>query len=109
MNSLILNMLKADLTVLDKLEIKPNFADLARKYKMDYRTVKKYYEGKPKNRKTKSKLDPYASIIEEKLSISRISHKGVYTLYIRMELLRKMPLYNFMKAYKYDIIFLFTF
>ena len=81
MNSLILNMLKADLTVLDKLEIKPNFADLARKYKMDYRTVKKYYEGKPKNRKTKSKLDPYASIIEEKLSISRISHKGVYTIY----------------------------
>ena len=63
MNSHILNMLKADLTVLDKLEIKPNFADLARKYKMDYRTVKKYYEGKPKNRKTKSKLDPYASII----------------------------------------------
>ena len=63
MNSHILNMQKADLTVLDKLEIKPNFADLARKYKMDYRTVKKYYEGKPKNRKTKSKLDPYASII----------------------------------------------
>ena len=108
----ILNMLKADLTVLDKLEIKSNFADLARKYKMDYRTVKKYYEGykgKPKNRNCRSKLDPYASIIEEKLSISRISHKGVYTLYIRMELLRKMPLYNFMKAHKYDIIFLFTF
>lgn len=83
MNSHILNILKADLTVLDKLEIQPNFADLARKYKMDYRTVKKYYEGKPKNRKAKSKLDPYASIIEEKLSlsISRISHKGVYTIY----------------------------
>lgn len=83
MNDHILNMLKADLTVLDKLEIKPNFADLARKYKMDYRTVKKYYEGyegKPKNRKTKSKLDPYASIIEEKLSISRISHKGIYRM-----------------------------
>ena len=27
MNDHILNMLKADLTVLDKLEIKPNFAD----------------------------------------------------------------------------------
>ena len=83
MNDHILNMLKADLTVLDKLEIKPNFADLARKCKMDYRTVKKYYEGyegKPKNRKTKSKLDPYASIIEEKLSISRISHKGIYRM-----------------------------
>lgn len=83
MNDHILNMLKADLTVLDKLEIKPNFADLARKYKMDYRAVKKYYEGyegKPKNRKTKSRLDPYASIIEEKLSISRISHKGIYRM-----------------------------
>lgn len=45
MNDNVLNMLKADLTALDKLEIKPNFADLARKYKMDYRTVKKYYEG----------------------------------------------------------------
>ena len=40
MNDHILNMLKADLTVLDKLGIKPNFADLARKYKMDYRTIK---------------------------------------------------------------------
>ncbi len=68
MNDHILNMLKADLTVLDKLEIKPNFADLARKYKMDYRTVKKYYEGykgKPKNRNCRSKLDPYASVIEK--------------------------------------------
>ena len=68
MNSYILNMLKADLTVLDKLEIKPNFADLARKYKMDYRTVKKYYEGyegKPKNRKTKSKLDPMLLLLKK--------------------------------------------
>ena len=68
MNSHILNMLKADLTVLDKLEIKPNFADLARKYKMDYRTVKKYYEGyegKPKNRKTKSKLDPMLLLLKK--------------------------------------------
>lgn len=83
MNDRILNMLKADLTVLDKLEIKPNFADLARKYKMDYRTVKKYYEGykgKPKNRNCRSKLDSYASGIEEKLSIGRVSHKGVYRM-----------------------------
>lgn len=100
MNDHILNMLKADLTVLDKLEIKPNFADLARKYKMDYRTVKKYYEGyegKPKNRKTKSKLDPYASIIEEKLSISRISHKGVYRMLLSQYGEKKIGSYtNFM-------------
>ena len=83
MNDHILNMPKADLTVLDKLEIKPNFADFARKYKMDYRTVKKYYEsykGKPENRNCRSKLDPYASVIEEKLSIERVSHKGVYRM-----------------------------
>ena len=83
MNDHILNMLKADLTVLDKLEIKPNYADLARKYKMDYRTVKKYYEsynGKPENRNCRSKWDPYASDIEEKLSIGRVSHKGVYRI-----------------------------
>ena len=97
MNSHILKMLKADLTVLDKLEIKPNFVDLARKYKMDYRTVKKYYEGKPKNRKTKSKLDPYASIIEEKLSISRISHKGVYRMLLSKYGEKKIGSYtNFM-------------
>ena len=100
MNDHILNMLKADLTVLDKLGIKPNFADLARKYKMDYRTVKKYYEGykgKPKNRNCRSKLEPYASIIEEKLSISRISHKGVYRMLLSKYGEKKIGSYtNFM-------------
>ena len=37
-----------------ELEIKPNYAELGRKYKCDPRTVKKYnngYEGKPKNKR----------------------------------------------------------
>ncbi len=83
MNENILNMLKADFTVLEKLEIKPNFAELSRKYKMDYRTIKKYYEGyegKPKTRNVRSKLDSYASIIEEKLSINRVTYKAVYRM-----------------------------
>lgn len=49
--------------------IKPNYAEIARKYDCDYRTVKKYYEGDPdtvKKRKYTSKLDPYRQIIQDK-------------------------------------------
>lgn len=39
---------------------KPNFAELGREYDVDWRTVKRYYdgyEGKPKHRNKPSKLD----------------------------------------------------
>ena len=53
--------------------IKPNYAELARQYHCDPRTVKKYYEaGKgnelKKTRKTTkrvSKLEPYKTLIEK--------------------------------------------
>jgi len=55
----------------DKLE--PNYADLARRYQCDYRTIKRYFEsdGTLKERKKgPSKLDDYREVIEEKLELS---------------------------------------
>ena len=66
---------------MDYTNTKPNYAELARKYKKDYRTIKKYhegYEGKPRTRSKPSRLDIYREVIEEKLSIPRTTRKGVY-------------------------------
>ena len=52
---------------------------------MDPRTVKKYYEGykgKPKNRNKPSKLDKYKDVIRDKLTIKRITVRGVYEFMI---------------------------
>ena len=40
-----MNNLKGELSVMDNLGIKPNYAALGRKYGMDWRTVKKYHNG----------------------------------------------------------------
>lgn len=74
MNITFILQLIAELNIMDISGIKPNYAALARKYDMDYRTVKKYhegYQGKPKNRNKPSKLDEYEEVIIEKLSIPR--------------------------------------
>lgn len=62
-----------------KKGIKPNYAELARQYNCDPRTVKKYYEagkeneleGLKKRKRTKktSKLDPFKEIIDEKIEL----------------------------------------
>ena len=55
--------LRKELLFMDMNEMKPNYAELARKHEIDWRTVKKYhegYEGKSKHRNKKSKLDKYA-------------------------------------------------
>ena len=78
--------LKGELSVMDSLGIKPNYAALGRKYEMDWRTVKKYhngYEGKPSTRNKGSKLDPYKSEIVDKLSIKRITVRGVYEFMVK--------------------------
>ena len=78
--------LKGELSVMDTLGIKPNYAALGRKYEMDWRTVKKYhngYQGKPTTRNKGSKLDPYQSEIADKLTIKRISVRGVYEFMIK--------------------------
>lgn len=64
--------IEAELRIMDLNNLKPNYAELARKYNLDYRTVKKYhegYEGKPRSRDKPSKLDKYRSVIESKLKI----------------------------------------
>ncbi len=64
-----------------ELEIKPNYAELGRKYKCDPRTVKKYnegYEGKSKTRKRRSKLDKYKDEIREKVNYTGSTIKGVF-------------------------------
>ena len=61
--------------------IKPNFAELARQYGVDWRTVKKYYDGysgKPSHRNKPSKLDEHIDLIKEKLSIKGSTISGVY-------------------------------
>lgn len=73
--------IKGELNLMKNLGIKPNFAALGREYGMDPRTVKKYYEGyegKPKNRNKSSKLDNYKDVIRDKLTIKRITVRGVY-------------------------------
>lgn len=73
--------IKGELSLMKNLGIKPNFAALGREYGMDPRTVKKYYEGykgKPKTRNKPSKLDKYKDVIRDKLTIKRITVRGVY-------------------------------
>ena len=77
MNIALLTQLK--LIKLSKL--KPNFSELSRLYKMDRRTVKKYYEGysgKPSHRNKSSKLDKYKQVIQLKLAIKGIKIRSVY-------------------------------
>lgn len=80
------NNLKGELAVMDSLEIKPNYAALGRMYGMDWRTVKKYhegYEGKPSTRQKRSKLDDYKQEIADKLTIRRITVRGVYEFMVK--------------------------
>lgn len=73
--------LRKELTTIENFEIKPNFAFLARKYGLDYRTIKKYYEGyngKPVNREKGSKLDIYHDLIKEKMSYSNCKISSLY-------------------------------
>ena len=73
--------LRKDITVMKTMNIKPNFASLAREYNLDYRTVKKYYngyDGKPANHNKKSKLVELDDIIDEKLSIKGVKISSLY-------------------------------
>lgn len=73
--------LRKEFTIMKTMEIKPNFALLAREYNLDYRTVKRYYEGydgKPSNHNKKSKLIIYNDIIEEKLNLKGCKISSLY-------------------------------
>ena len=72
----------------------PNYAELARRYNCDYRTVKRYFEGDgslKERKKNPSKLDKFKEIIEDKLElgctyasiyhfIKKLGYDGKYTI-----------------------------
>lgn len=102
MKQIDLDKLLAELKVMDYTKSKPNYADLSRKYGMDYRTIKKYhegYEGKPKTRSKPSRLDHYKDVIVEKLSIPRTTRKGVYEFLVDVYSYEKIGSYSNFKAY----------
>ena len=80
--------------------IRPNYAELGRKYGMDWRTVKKYYlgyEGKPATRNKTSMLDDYREEIADKFKIRRVSARGVYEFMVKkygLERIGSYPNFN---------------
>jgi transposase len=85
-NAVMNRNLIGELSIMDSMDIKPNYAALGRKYGMDWRTVKKYhegYQGKPNTRNKGSKLDKYKEEMADKLSIRRVSVRGVYEFLVK--------------------------
>ena len=85
-NAVMNKNLIGELSIMDSMDIKPNYAALGRKYGMDWRTVKKYhegYQGKPNTRHKGSKLDKYKEEMTDKLSIRRVSVRGVYEFLVK--------------------------
>ena len=73
--------LKQELLVMETLNIKPNYSELARIYECDRRTVKKYNEGYTKEnikRKKPSKLDEHKESIKSKLELPGATINGTY-------------------------------
>lgn len=96
------NNLQGELTIMDNLEIKPNYAALGRKYNMDWRTVKKYhegYKGKARNRSKPSKLDFFKNEITEKLCIKRVTVRGVYEFMVKKHGIDNIGSYTNFMAY----------
>lgn len=71
--------------IMKKEGIKPNYAEIARQYDCDYRTVKKAFCSnvlEPDRFKKKSKLDEYKGIIKEKLDLN-CTFTSVYRFIIK--------------------------
>ena len=93
--------LKQELLIMKTLNIKPNYSELARIYKMDRRTITKYNNGYCReNIKIirKSKLDDLKDEIKEKLELPGITIKGVYKYFRKNNDIRTY--YNFYKYIK---------
>lgn len=73
--------LRKEITIMKTLEIKPNFSALAKSYNLDYRTIKRYYngyDGKPPHHNKKSKLAELDSVIEEKMNLKGAKVSSLY-------------------------------
>ncbi|TLQ20728.1 transposase, partial [Lentilactobacillus parafarraginis] len=63
--------LREGVTIYVTENIKPNFAEIARQYNVDYRTVKKAYEEVKAGLKGRpSLLDPFKQTIDSKLELN---------------------------------------
>ena len=94
--------LKGELAIMESMNLKPNYAALGRKYRMDYRTVKKYhngYEGRPKTRNKGSKLDYFRAEIADKLRIKRLTVKGVYEFMVKKYGIERIGTYSNFNKY----------
>ena len=77
----ILNEIRKKILILETLEIKPNYSELSRKYKLDRRTIKKYKDGYFKNKEIKNRKSVLESLkeeIREKLELPGATITGVY-------------------------------
>lgn len=73
--------LRKEITIMKTIGIKPNFSALAKEYHLDYRTVKRYYEGyngKPAHHNKRSKLLELDNIIEEKMNLKGAKVSALY-------------------------------
>lgn len=73
--------LRKEITIMKTMSIKPNFSALAEEYNLDYRTVKRYYngyDGKPVHHNKKSKLLELDSVIEEKMNLKGAKVSSLY-------------------------------
>ena len=81
--------LRKEFLILETHETKPNYAELARKYNIDRRVIKKYrdgYSGKPAKRSKPSALDQYYDEIKTKLELPGAKMMSTYQF-----LLNKYP------------------
>lgn len=73
--------LRKEITIMKTMNIKPNFSSLAKEYNLDYRTVKRYYDGydgKPAHHNKNSKLLELNNIIEEKMNLKGAKISSLY-------------------------------
>ena len=83
-----INNLRKELVIMKELDLKPNYAQLARKHNCDWRTVKKYhngYEGKSKSRNRASKLDNLKNEIKQKLELPGATISAVYQYFLKKD------------------------
>lgn len=100
--------LRKDLAMYNHLEIKANYALLAKKHDMDWRTVKKYnqgYEGKTSSRNKPSYLDKYHDEIRDKLKLTGAKISAVYQYFLQKDdKIGGYPnFYHFIKKNKFEV------
>ena len=89
--------LKQELLIMKTLNIKPNYSELSRIYKLDRRTIEKYNNGYCReNIKIirKSKLDDLKDEIKEKLELPGITVTGLYQYFSKDKMiLEHIPIF----------------